>query len=119
MWVDAGLLGAAVVLTTVLWFSAGSLRKRATTGCSRRGLCPLVVAGALWAVLGALLFLARGAGAVPAMFVFLVYLVGGIGVIASLFVLRQRSTDPIAAFGLRAGILAIPLVLILFAGFNI
>jgi len=118
MLVDACLVGAAIFLTLLLGFSAGSLRKRATTGCALRGPCPLVVTGALWMVLGVLLFLAPGTGAVPAAFVFIVYVIGGIGEVASLMALRERSTDMIAAFGLHAGIVAIPLVLVLYAGFN-
>ena len=118
MWVDVGLAGAAVLLTLALGFSVCSLRKRVTSGCPSYASCPLVVTAALWTVLGVLLFLNRSAVGVPAAFVFLVYFVGGVGEVASVMVLRERSTDAIVAFGLRAGIVAIPLVLVLFAGFN-
>lgn len=119
MWVDVGLVGVAILLTLALGFSACSLRKRAASGCKLRATCPLWVTAALWAVLGTLLFAHRGATGVPLFFVFTVYLVGGVGEVASVLVLRDRSTDAIAALGLRAGIIAIPLMLLLFAGFNI
>jgi len=119
MWFDVGLVGVAVFLTFALGFSACSLRKRAALGCKQRETCPLWVTAAMWAVLCALLFAHRGATEVPVFFVFVVYLMGGVGEVASLMVLRDRSTDAIAALGLRAGIIAIPLVLLLFAGFNI
>lgn len=119
MWVELGLLGAAVFLTLSLGMSVCILRKRAAGGCAAQTSWSLLLTGALWAVLGVLLFPVRGAGAVPGAFVFAVYLVGGVGEVASLMVLRDGSTDSIAALGLRAGIVAIPLVLVLFAGFRL
>ena len=119
MWVDLGLMGASFALTIALGLSVCSLRKRAASGCYACPKPSLWVTAILWTVLGALLFLNRAVNGIPAIFVFIVYLIGGVGEVASVIVLRERKTDAIAAFGLRAGIIAIPLVLIIFVGFSI
>ena len=119
MWVDAGLIGAAFVLTIALGVSVCTLRRRVTSGCYACPKIALIVTALLWGVLGVLLCLHRGAASIPAVFVAVVYLMGAVGEVASVIALRQHSTDTLAALGLRAGILAIPLVLMLFAAASI
>jgi hypothetical protein len=89
-----------------------------TSGSSPHTSGTLGITLGLWSILGQLLYFHRGVTSIPAGFVFLVYFVGGAGVILSVMALRDRTTDTIVALGLRAGIIAIPLMLVLFAGFN-
>jgi len=120
MWVGLVLIGVALLCTLLVGLSVANLHTSAPVGGPLAVMYTLALMAVLWIVLGFMLITCHaGQSGVPGGFVVVVYVMGGVAEVASLTALTDRSTDPVAALGLRAGIVAIPLVLVLFAGFTI
>ncbi len=117
MWAGEVLMGVALLCTLLVGVSVGGMQPERTAGGGLAMVYLLSLMAVLWVVLGAVLLVYHGGRAgVPAGFVLAVYVLGFVAEVASLLALAERTTDRAAALGLRAGMILIPLVLVLFAG---
>jgi len=120
MWVGAVLIGVALLGTLLVALSVVNLHSERPAGGRLAVIYTLALLAVLWVVLGAmLLFCHGGRQGVPPGFVLMVYVMGAVAEVASLVVLADRNADRIAVIGLRTGIVAIPLMLVFFAGLSL
>jgi hypothetical protein len=120
MWVGAVLIGVALLCTLLVALSVVNLHSHQPVGGRLAVIHTLALMAVLWVVLGAMLIFCHGGrGGVPPGFILMVYVMGAVAEVASLVVLADREADRIAVVGLRTGIVAIPLVLVFFAGLSL
>ena len=120
MWVGAVLIGVALLCTLLVASSVANLHSERPVGGRLAVIYTLALMAMLWVVLGAaLVFCHGGRQGVPPAFVLMVYVMGAVAEVASLVVLADRNADRIAVIGLRTGIVAIPLMLVFFAGLSL
>jgi len=120
MWVGGILMGVAVVCTLLVALSVANLHSTRPLGGRLAVIHTLALMAVLWMILGAMLISCHGGRqGVPPGFVLTVYVMGAVAEVASLLVLADRQADRIAVVGLRTGIVAIPLMLVFFAGLSL